>query len=125
MPLSFVAIDEAHCISEWGHDFRPEYRNLRNIIRKLGDVPIIGLTATATPKVQEDILKNLEIANANTFKASFNRPNLYYEIRPKTKNVESDIIRFINQHKGKSGIIYCLSRKKVEEIAQVLQVNGI
>ncbi|AJA67605.1 RecQ family ATP-dependent DNA helicase [Myroides odoratimimus] len=123
--LSFVAIDEAHCISEWGHDFRPEYRNLRNIIRSLGDIPIIGLTATATPKVQEDILKNLEIPNANTFKASFNRPNLFYEIRPKTKNVETDIIRFIKQHQGKSGVIYCLSRKKVEEIANVLQVNGI
>jgi len=123
--LSFVAIDEAHCISEWGHDFRPEYRNLRNIIRSLGDIPIIGLTATATPKVQEDILKNLEIPNANTFKASFNRPNLFYEIRPKTKNVEGDIIRFIKQHMGKSGVIYCLSRKKVEEIANVLQVNGI
>ncbi|WP_395059617.1 DNA helicase RecQ [Flavobacterium sp.] len=123
--ISFVAIDEAHCISEWGHDFRPEYRNLKNIIKLLGDVPIIGLTATATPKVQEDILKNLDMADANTFKASFNRPNLYYEIRTKTKNVESDIIRFIKQHKGKSGIIYCLSRKKVEAIAQVLQVNGI
>lgn len=123
--LSFVAIDEAHCISEWGHDFRPEYRNLRSIIKQLGDIPIIGLTATATPKVQEDILKNLDMPDANTFKASFNRPNLYYEIRPKTKNVESDIIRFIRQHKGKSGVIYCLSRKKVEEIAQVLQVNGI
>ena len=125
VPLSFIAIDEAHCISEWGHDFRPEYRNLRNIIRKLGDIPIIGLTATATPKVQEDILKNLEMPNANTFKASFNRPNLYYEIRPKTKNIEVDIIKFINQFKGKSGVIYCLSRKKVEEITQVLQVNGI
>jgi ATP-dependent DNA helicase RecQ len=123
--ISFVAIDEAHCISEWGHDFRPEYRNLRSIIKQLGDVPIIGLTATATPKVQEDILKNLDMPNANTFKASFNRPNLYYEIRPKTKNVQGDIIRFIKQHKGKSGVIYCLSRKKVEEIAQVLQVNGI
>ncbi len=123
--ISFVAIDEAHCISEWGHDFRPEYRNLRNIIRQLGDMPIIGLTATATPKVQEDILKNLEIPDANVFKASFNRPNLYYEVRQKTKNVESDIIRFINQHKGKSGVIYCLSRKKVEEVAHVLQVNGI
>lgn len=123
--LSFVAIDEAHCISEWGHDFRPEYRNLRNIIRQLGDIPIIGLTATATPKVQEDILKNLEIPNANVFKASFNRPNLYYEVKPKTKNIESDIIRFIKQRKGKSGVIYCLSRKKVEEIANVLQVNGI
>ncbi|MHC5202643.1 RecQ family ATP-dependent DNA helicase [Myroides sp. LJL119] len=123
--LSFVAIDEAHCISEWGHDFRPEYRNLRNIIRQLGDIPIIGLTATATPKVQEDILKNLEIPDANVFKASFNRPNLFYEIRPKTKNVETDIIRFIKQRSGKSGVIYCLSRKKVEEIAHVLQVNGI
>ncbi|MFP9118470.1 RecQ family ATP-dependent DNA helicase [Flavobacterium sp. RNTU_13] len=125
VPLSFVAIDEAHCISEWGHDFRPEYRNLRNIIRNLGDVPVIGLTATATPKVQEDILKNLDMPDANTFKASFNRPNLYYEVRPKQKTVEGDIIRFIRQHKGKSGVIYCLSRKKVEEIAQVLQVNGI
>jgi ATP-dependent DNA helicase RecQ len=123
--ISFVAIDEAHCISEWGHDFRPEYRNLKNIIKLLGEVPIIGLTATATPKVQEDILKNLDMPDANTFKASFNRPNLYYEVRTKTKNVESDIIRFIKQHKGKSGIIYCLSRKKVEAIAQVLQVNGI
>ena len=125
VPISFVAIDEAHCISEWGHDFRPEYRNLKHIIRQLGDVSIIGLTATATPKVQEDILKNLDMTNANTFKASFNRPNLYYEVRTKTKNIESDIIRFIKQHKGKSGIIYCLSRKKVEAIAQVLQVNGI
>ncbi len=125
VPLSFIAIDEAHCISEWGHDFRPEYRNLRNIIRQLGDIPIIGLTATATPKVQEDILKNLEIPDAKVFKASFNRPNLYYEVRPKTKNVESDIIKFIKQFKGKSGVIYCLSRKKVEEITQVLQVNGI
>ena len=123
--VSFVAIDEAHCISEWGHDFRPEYRSLRHIIKQLGDVPIIGLTATATPKVQEDILKNLDMPDANTFKASFNRPNLYYEVRTKTKNVESDIIRFIKQNKGKSGIIYCLSRKKVEAIAQVLQVNGI
>ena len=125
VPLSFVAIDEAHCISEWGHDFRPEYRNLKNIIKQLGEVPIIGLTATATPKVQEDILKNLEMANATTFKASFNRANLFYEVRTKTKNIESDIIRFIKQHKGKSGIIYCLSRKKVEAIAEVLQVNGI
>ncbi|EJL66783.1 DNA helicase RecQ [Flavobacterium sp. CF136] len=125
VPISFVAIDEAHCISEWGHDFRPEYRNLKNIIKQLGSVPIIGLTATATPKVQEDILKNLDMSDANTFKASFNRPNLYYEVRTKTKNIESDIIRFIKQHKGKSGIIYCLSRKKVETIAEVLQVNGI
>ncbi|MDK2770636.1 MAG: DNA helicase RecQ [Flavobacterium sp.] len=124
--ISFVAIDEAHCISEWGHDFRPEYRNLRAIIKQLGnDIPIIGLTATATPKVQEDILKNLDMSGANVFKASFNRPNLFYEIRPKTKNIEGDIIRFIKQHKGKSGVIYCLSRKKVEDIAQLLQVNGI
>lgn len=125
VPISFVAIDEAHCISEWGHDFRPEYRNLRHIIKQLGNVPVIGLTATATPKVQEDILKNLDMASAKTFKASFNRPNLYYEVRTKTKNIEADIIRFIKQNKGKSGIIYCLSRKKVEAIAEVLQVNGI
>ncbi|MCI4441925.1 MAG: RecQ family ATP-dependent DNA helicase [Lentimicrobium sp.] len=125
VPISFVAIDEAHCISEWGHDFRPEYRNLKHIIKQLGDVPVIGLTATATPKVQEDILKNLDMVDATTYKASFNRPNLYYEVRTKTKNIESDIIRFIKQHKGKSGIIYCLSRKKVEAIAEVLQVNGI
>jgi len=124
--ISFVAIDEAHCISEWGHDFRPEYRNLRKIIQRIGDnIPLIGLTATATPKVQEDILKNLNIQGANTFKASFNRPNLYYEVRPKTKNVDKDIIRFVKQHEGKSGIIYCLSRKRVEELAQALQVNGI
>ncbi|MEH6680900.1 MAG: DNA helicase RecQ [Sediminicola sp.] len=126
VPLSFVAVDEAHCISEWGHDFRPEYRNLRAIISRLGDnIPIIGLTATATPKVQEDIIKNLGITEAKVFKASFNRPNLYYEVRPKTTNVDSDIIRFVKQNAGKSGIIYCLSRKKVEELAQVLQVNGI
>ena len=124
--ISFLAVDEAHCISEWGHDFRPEYRNLRHIIKRIGDdIPIIGLTATATPKVQEDILKNLGITDAKTFKASFNRPNLYYEIRPKTKNVDSDIIRFVKQNDGKSGIIYCLSRKRVESLAQALQVNGI
>ena len=124
--ISFMAIDEAHCISEWGHDFRPEYRNLRNIVERIGDnIPIIGLTATATPKVQEDILKNLGITDANTFKASFNRPNLYYEIRPKTKDVDGDIIRFIKQNQGKTGIIYCLSRKRVEGLAQTLQVNGI
>ncbi|WP_370479405.1 RecQ family ATP-dependent DNA helicase [Tamlana flava] len=124
--ISFMAIDEAHCISEWGHDFRPEYRNLRHIIGRIGEgIPIIGLTATATPKVQEDIIKNLGITNAKTFKASFNRPNLYYEVRPKTKNVDVDIIRFIKQNEGKSGIVYCLSRKRVEELAQVLQVNGI
>jgi ATP-dependent DNA helicase RecQ len=123
--ISFVAIDEAHCISEWGHDFRPEYRNLKHIIKAIDDVPIIGLTATATEKVQEDILKTLGISDANRFKASFNRPNLFYEVRPKTKEVEKDIIRFVKQRAGKSGIIYCLSRKKVEEIAQILQVNGI
>ncbi|MEC7784140.1 MAG: ATP-dependent DNA helicase RecQ [Bacteroidota bacterium] len=124
--ISFVAIDEAHCISEWGHDFRPEYRNLRQIIKRIGDdIPIIAVTATATPKVQEDIMKNLGMSGSNAFKASFNRPNLYYEIRPKTKNVDADIIRFVKQNQGKSGIIYCLSRKRVEELAQVLQVNGI
>ncbi|MFM1877938.1 MAG: hypothetical protein RLZZ241_804 [Bacteroidota bacterium] len=124
--ISFVAVDEAHCISEWGHDFRPEYRNLRNIINRLGsDIPIIALTATATPKVQEDILKNLGISAANVYKASFNRPNLFYEVRPKTKQVDADIIRFVKKNTGKSGIVYCLSRKRVEELAQVLQVNGI
>ena len=123
--ISFVAIDEAHCISEWGHDFRPEYRNLRHIIKAIDNVPVICLTATATEKVQEDILKTLGIQDANRFKASFNRPNLFYEVRPKTKEVEKDIIRFVKQRIGKSGIIYCLSRKKVEEIAQILQVNGI
>lgn len=123
--ISFVAIDEAHCISEWGHDFRPEYRNLRNIIQKIDNVPIIGLTATATEKVQEDILKTLGMNDAKTFKASFNRPNLFYDVRSKTSNIDGDIIRFIRQHANKSGIIYCLSRKKVEEIAQLLQVNGI
>ncbi|TCI91164.1 DNA helicase RecQ [Tenacibaculum sp. M341] len=123
--ISFVAIDEAHCISEWGHDFRPEYRNLRAIIKQIDNVPVIGLTATATDKVQEDILKTLGMSDANVYKASFNRPNLFYEVRPKTKDVEKDIIRFIKQKEGQSGIIYCLSRKKVEEIAQVLQVNGI
>ena len=123
--ISFVAIDEAHCISEWGHDFRPEYRNLKHIIKAIDNVPVICLTATATEKVQEDILKTLGITDANRFKASFNRANLFYEVRPKTKEVEKDIIRFVKQRDGKSGIIYCLSRKKVEEIAQILQVNGI
>ena len=124
--ISFVAVDEAHCISEWGHDFRPEYRNLRSIVSRLGDgIPLIALTATATPKVQEDIIKNLGIGDAKVFKASFNRPNLFYEVRPKTQNVDGDIIRFIKQNLGKSGIIYCLSRKRVEELAQVLQVNGV
>tara|TARA_R110001592_G_scaffold5081_1_gene28217 strand:- start:2619 stop:4802 length:2184 start_codon:yes stop_codon:yes gene_type:complete len=123
--ISFVAIDEAHCISEWGHDFRPEYRNLKHIIKAIDSVPVICLTATATEKVQEDILKTLGITDANRFKASFNRANLFYEVRPKTKEVEKDIIRFVKQREGKSGIIYCLSRKKVEEVAQILQVNGI
>jgi ATP-dependent DNA helicase RecQ len=124
--ISFMAVDEAHCISEWGHDFRPEYRNLKSIIQKIGDdISIVALTATATPKVQEDIIKNLGMPDAETFKASFNRPNLFYEVRPKTKNVDADIIRFIKQNEGKSGIVYCLSRKRVEELSQVLQVNGI
>jgi len=124
--ISFLAVDEAHCISEWGHDFRPEYRNLRLILAQFKQsIPIIALTATATPKVQEDVMKNLGILKAKVFKASFNRPNLYYEVRTKTKHVDSDIIRFIKQKEGKSGIIYCLSRKRVEELAQTLQVNGI
>ena len=124
--ISFLAVDEAHCISEWGHDFRPEYRNLRSILEQFEQViPIIALTATATPKVQEDIMKNLRIKGARLFKASFNRPNLYYEVRSKTSQVDSDIIRFIKQNSGKSGIIYCLSRKRVEELAQTLQVNGV
>lgn len=126
VPISFLAIDEAHCISEWGHDFRPEYRNLKSIIGRIGDnIPIVALTATATPKVQEDIIKNLNIQDTRVFKASFNRPNLFYEIRPKTKNVDADIIRFIKQNEGKSGIVYCLSRKRVEELSQTLQVNGV
>jgi ATP-dependent DNA helicase RecQ len=124
--ISFLAVDEAHCISEWGHDFRPEYRNLRIILEQFNQrIPIIALTATATPKVQEDIMKNLQITKAKVFKASFNRPNLYYEVRPKTNQVDSDIIRFIKQNPNKSGIIYCLSRKRVEELAQTLQVNKI
>ncbi|MFT5666226.1 MAG: ATP-dependent DNA helicase RecQ [Vicingaceae bacterium] len=122
--ISFFAIDEAHCISEWGHDFRPEYRRLREIIEAIDRVPIIALTATATPKVQQDIQKNLGMSYANVFKASFNRPNLYYEVNPK-KEANSQIVKYINQHKGKSGIVYCLSRKKVEEVAETLQVNGI
>lgn len=122
--ISFYAIDEAHCISEWGHDFRPEYRNLRSIIHRISKKPIIALTATATPKVQSDIIKNLGMEEALVFKSSFNRDSLYYEIRPKI-NVEKEIIKFVRNHIGKSGIIYCLSRKKVEEIAQTLQVNGI
>jgi len=123
--ISFYAVDEAHCISEWGHDFRPEYRRIRPIITEIGVAPIIALTATATPKVQHDIQKNLGMENVVIFKSSFNRPNLYYEVRPKTRNVEKDIIRFIRNNSGKSGIIYCLSRKKVEELAEVLQANGI
>ncbi|MBC8266324.1 MAG: DNA helicase RecQ [Flavobacteriales bacterium] len=122
--ISFFAVDEAHCISEWGHDFRPEYRKLRQIIDNIGRKPIIALTATATPKVQQDIQKNLKMENAKLYLDSFNRNNLYYDIRPKI-NVEKEIIKFIKQHTGKSGIIYCLSRKKVEEIAETLQVNGI
>ncbi len=124
--ISFFAIDEAHCISEWGHDFRPEYRRIRPIIQAIGhDVPVIALTATATPKVQQDILKNLNMSEATVFKASFNRPNLYYEVRPKNTDVVKDIIKYIKHHAGKSGIIYCLSRKKVEEVAESLVVNGI
>ena len=126
VPISFLAVDEAHCISEWGHDFRPEYRNLRGIIDRIDEkIPVIGLTATATPKVQEDILKNLGITKAITFKASFNRPNLFYEVLPKTDQVDRDITSFIKKNEGKSGIVYCLSRRRVEELAQVLQVNGI
>jgi ATP-dependent DNA helicase RecQ len=124
VPISFFAIDEAHCISEWGHDFRPEYRRLREIFEKISSAPVIALTATATPKVQHDIQKNLNMLDADVFKSSFNRDNLYYEIRPK-REVEKQIIRYIKQHEGQSGIIYCLSRKKVEEIAELLQVNGI
>ena len=124
--ISFLAVDEAHCISEWGHDFRPEYRNLRVILEQFEQsTPIIALTATATPKVQEDVMKNLQIPKAKVFKASFNRPNLYYQVSPKTKQVDSDIIKFVKKNSGKSGIIYCLSRKRVEELAQTLQVNGI
>ena len=123
--VSFYAIDEAHCISEWGHDFRPEYRKIRPIIDEIGRAPIIALTATATNKVRDDIKKNLGIVDAKDFKSSFNRPNLYYEVRPKTKNVDKDIIRFIKANSGKSGIIYCLSRKKVEELAEILKANDI
>ena len=123
--ISFYAIDEAHCISEWGHDFRPEYRKIRPIINQIGPAPVIALTATATDKVRGDIKKNLGMTNVKEFKSSFNRPNLYYEIRNKTKNVDKDIIRFIKQHPGKSGIIYCLSRKKVEELAEILRANDI
>ena len=123
--ISFYAVDEAHCISEWGHDFRPEYRRIRPIVNEIGKAPIIALTATATDKVRSDIKKNLSMVDAKEFKSSFNRPNLYYEVRPKTKDVDKDIIKFIKQHPGKSGIIYCLSRKKVEELAAVLRANEI
>lgn len=123
--ISFYAVDEAHCISEWGHDFRPEYRRIRPIIQEIGTHPVIALTATATPKVQHDIQKNLGMLEAAIFKSSFNRPNLYYEVRPKTQSVDKDIIKYIKSQPGKSGIIYCLSRKKVEELAETLRVNGI
>ena len=123
--ISFYAIDEAHCISEWGHDFRPEYRRIRPIINEIGTAPLIALTATATPKVKMDIKKNLAMTDAAEFKSSFNRPNLYYEVRAKTENIDRDIIKFIKQNPNKSGIIYCLSRKKVEELAEILQANGI
>ena len=123
--ISFYAVDEAHCISEWGHDFRPEYRRIRPIVNEIGEAPIIALTATATDKVRSDIKKNLGIVDATEFKSSFNRPNLYYEVRAKTKDVDKDIIKFIKQHPGKSGIIYCLSRKKVEELAAILRANDI
>ena len=123
--ISFFAIDEAHCISEWGHDFRPEYRKIRPLIAEIGDYHVIALTATATPKVQHDIQKNLGILDAKVFKSSFNRKNLYYEVRPKTKDVDREIIKYIKTHPGESGIIYCLSRKKVEELAETLRINGI
>lgn len=125
VPISFYAVDEAHCISEWGHDFRPEYRRIRPIINEIGVRPVIALTATATPKVQHDIQKNLGMQNASVFKSSFNRPNLYYEVRQKNNNIDKEIIRYIKSNEGKSGIIYCLSRKKVEELAEMLQVNEI
>ena len=125
LKISFYAVDEAHCISEWGHDFRPEYRRIRPIINEIGVAPLIALTATATPKVQHDIQKNLGMLTATVFKSSFNRANLYYEVRPKTANVDKDIIKYIRSQAGKSGIIYCLSRKKVEELSETLRMNGI
>ena len=125
LKISFYAVDEAHCISEWGHDFRPEYRRIRPIINEIGVAPVIALTATATPKVQHDIQKNLGMLNASVYKSSFNRANLYYEVRPKTANVDKDIIKYIRSQSGKSGIIYCLSRKKVEELSETLRMNGI
>jgi len=124
-PISFYAIDEAHCISEWGHDFRPEYRRIRPMINEIGHKPLIALTATATPKVQHDIQKNLGMMKAKVFSSSFNRPNLYYEIRPKTQDVNKDVIKFIKQNEGKSGIVYCLSRREVEQFAEILMANGI
>ena len=124
LKISFYAVDEAHCISEWGHDFRPEYRRIRPIINEIGIAPLITLTATATPKVQHDIQKNLGMLNASVFKSSFNRSNLYYEVRPKTNDVDKDIIKFIRSQGSKSGIIYCHSRKKVEELAETLSMNG-
>ena len=123
--ISFYAVDEAHCISEWGHDFRPEYRRIRPIINEIGTAPLIALTATATDKVRGDIKKNLGMIHAKEFKSSFNRPNLYYEVRNKTKDIDREIIKFIKQNSGKSGIIYCLSRKKVEELAEILRANDI
>ncbi len=123
--ISFFAVDEAHCISEWGHDFRPEYRKIRPMINEIGDYPVIALTATATPKVQHDIQKNLGILDSKVYKSSFNRKNLYYEVRPKTKDIDKEIIRYIKSHPGESGIVYCLSRKKVEEFAETLNINGI
>ena len=123
--ISFYAVDEAHCISEWGHDFRPEYRRIRTIINEIGKAPLIALTATATPKVQHDIQEKSGNGRCQVFKSSFNRPNLYYEVRAKTANIDRDIIKFIKNNPEKSGIIYCLSRKKVEELAEILQANGI
>ena len=123
--ISFYAIDEAHCISEWGHDFRPEYRKIRPIINEIGNAPVIALTATATEKVRSDIKKSLAMTDVVEYSSSFNRANLYYEVRPKTNQIDKDIIRFIKQHPGRSGIVYCLSRKKVEELAEVLRTNDI
>ena len=123
--ISFYAVDEAHCISEWGHDFRPEYRRIRPVVNEIGVAPVIALTATATDKVRDDIKKNLGMPDATEFCSSFNRPNLYYEVRPKTKDIDKDIVKFIKQNPGKSGIIYCLSRRKVEELAEILRANDI
>ena len=123
--ISFYAVDEAHCISEWGHDFRPDYRNIRPTINRIGNAPVIALTATATDKVRSDIKKNLGIIDAKEFKSSFNRPNLYYEVRQKGKDIDKQIIKYIKQNEGKSGIVYCISRKKVEELAAVLKANDI